>query len=168
MRHDLADSGITLVDKQVTARQSDAPEVADCLPAPRGRLGRKDRIVVVARERGDRRVQGWPLPVLVRFEQCDVNLDIGWIREVELRELIEAKGAIEWFMFLVGRSIHDPAGAADRSQRLIRDWYDRHPDLLEAWKQQQVDVEKHKRDRGHKLLHDTQPKFCAHLGDHLS
>jgi predicted nucleotidyltransferase len=104
---------------------------------------------------------------LVHVKECLVDVDINWIREAELAELVRARGAFDWFMFLVGTSVHDPVGAAERSHGLIKNWFDRNPAVLEAWKSQQLEVGRGKREEGHLLQFDTQPKFCEYLRKHF-
>lgn len=99
----------------------------------------------------------------VYVKEHAVDVDVNWIREDELRALIQSRGAFEWFMFLTGRSVHDPVGAAERSHDLIKSWFDRNRSALEAWQHQQREVEYAKREKGHPLDFETQPAFCAHL-----
>lgn len=101
--------------------------------------------------------------IRTRDEALGLNVDVNWLSEQELIERVDRHGALDWYMFLVGETVHDPAGAVARCRARIARWYDDHPRALRAWQQQHVELSRRRRDPTHPLEFETQPAFVAHL-----
>ena len=88
-----------------------------------------------------------------------LGVDINWIGVEELLELIAQRSAIAWFMLLTGVTVRDPKG---RAESAVAAWFDATPVVLNAWQDQQRDVEAFKNRRS-PLEFATQSAFVEHL-----
>jgi predicted nucleotidyltransferase len=101
--------------------------------------------------------------IRIHLDEWDVDVDVNWLTADELLEIVRTRGATDWWMFYRGAAVHDPAGHAGRCHEAISNWFDRNPNVADAWSLQQAEVEKRKLDPGHPIRFETQPAFCAHL-----
>ncbi len=100
---------------------------------------------------------------LIRLDPCGLDLDINWLRVEELLRCVRNGGAMDWWMFHTGRTLHDPAGLAQQCEAAIAEWYDRNPAIVAAWARQQEEVQKNKQDPNYPLKYANQPQFSAYL-----
>lgn len=98
-----------------------------------------------------------------RLDPFEVDVDVNWLTQSELLDIIERYGAVGWWMFYRGTPIHDPTGLAKKCQEAISGWFEAHPGIAAEWERQQAEVELRKKDPRHVLRHPTQPGFCAYL-----
>jgi len=101
-----------------------------------------------------------------RFEGIAVN--IGWSGVEGVLRSVEQEGAGGSWMFYCGEIVHDPKGLAKRCWDAMDHWFQKHPRILHAWREQQEEVRRAKAEPAYALRFPTFADFYRHMQEMLN
>ena len=97
--------------------------------------------------------------IRVLDESTQINIDINWYLAAKLKQEFETRGAMHFFIFTYGEILHDPMGLAAECQNAGRRYFEAHPAVAAAWRNQNEALQRHKHDPSYPLEYPRWPDF---------